>query len=64
MSVALDKWRRGEPVTLADKIADVRDAAELDAMRAACLGRGPLGPDDLAAFARRRAELSRREAAR
>ena len=52
-----DKWRRGVPVTLEDKLETVTSAEELDGFRDQMRRDGRLTTDALAAIERRRLEI-------
>ncbi len=52
-----DKWRRGFPVTLEDKLETVTSAEELDGFRDQMRRDGRLTADALAAIERRRLEI-------
>ncbi len=52
-----DKWRRGFPVTLEDKLETVTSAEELDGFRDQMRRDGRLTTDALAAIERRRLEI-------
>jgi len=52
-----DKWRRGLPVTIEDKLETVTSAEELDGFRDQMRRDGRLTTDALAAIERRRLEI-------
>lgn len=53
----INKWRRGVPVTLEDKLETVTSTAELDGFRDQMRRDGRLTTDALAAIERRRMEI-------
>lgn len=53
----INKWRRGVPVTLEDKLETVTSAEELDGFRDQMRRDGRLTTDALAAIERRRLEI-------